>query len=117
MSPAKPSSLNPTIPATFDRIIIKALEKERESRYQSASELLADLARLQDSAATAKRTRRWLIVSSGSAAAALAGGVFVPRLPIFSAKRKTMVAVLPLDNVGGDPKQATFVAGLHSELI
>ena len=116
-APLKPSALNPAIPATLDRIILKALEKERASRYQSASELLADLARLRDSAGAAKRTRRWLLASSGAAAAALAGGVFVPRLPIFSAKRKTMVAVLPLENVGGDPKQASFVAGLHSELI
>jgi serine/threonine protein kinase len=45
-APPAPSELNPEIPANLEKIITKLIEKDRESRYQSASELRADLERL-----------------------------------------------------------------------
>ncbi|HTA22588.1 MAG TPA: protein kinase [Terriglobales bacterium] len=41
--PAMPSRVNPTLPAAFDTIIGKALEKDRNLRYQNAAEIHADL--------------------------------------------------------------------------
>jgi TolA-binding protein len=45
--PTPPSTFNAAIPAELDRIITKALEKDRELRYQSAADLRADLQRLK----------------------------------------------------------------------
>jgi eukaryotic-like serine/threonine-protein kinase len=45
-APVPVSSLNPGLPPKFEEIISKALEKDRELRYQNASDVRADLQRL-----------------------------------------------------------------------
>ncbi len=45
--PAPPSQMNPDLPAAFDQIVAKALEKNPKLRYQHASDLRADLQRLK----------------------------------------------------------------------
>jgi len=46
-APTSPARINPDVPAELERIISKALEKDRTLRYQTAADLRTDLARLK----------------------------------------------------------------------
>jgi len=53
-TPAPPSSVNPAIPPKLEELIFKALEKEREFRYQTAAELRGDLKRIKRAVDTSR---------------------------------------------------------------
>jgi serine/threonine protein kinase len=69
-NPDKPSKSNAAVPKSLERIIEKALAKDRATRYRSAEELAADLAAL-----TTSRGRRFLVAM---AAIAVFAGVALP---------------------------------------
>jgi serine/threonine protein kinase/Tfp pilus assembly protein PilF len=136
-APTPPSRWSPAIPAEVERIINKALEKDREVRCQTAAELRADLKRLKrdtDSAeaASAKREvpsrpvvwRRWVAVLAGSLVAVLlmAAGLNLGRMRDWlrgTGERPSIgsLAVLPLENLSRDPDQEYFAEGMTDELI
>ena len=126
--------LNPDLPAELERIINKALEKDRELRYQSAAELRADLKRIQrasDSGRTSSvdiqtqagpRSKRG-IVFAGLALlvllVAMGGIAWYERhspAPTGAVTTKPSVAVLPLQNLSAEPDSAYFSDGMTDEI-
>jgi serine/threonine protein kinase/tetratricopeptide (TPR) repeat protein len=62
--------LNPALPAEFEHVLEKSLEKDRTLRYQSAAELRADLKRVQ----RGSETSRTVAAESSAASAAKSTG-------------------------------------------
>jgi serine/threonine protein kinase/Tol biopolymer transport system component len=72
-APTAPVRLNPEAPVELERIINKALEKDKDLRYQHASELRADLKRLK------RETESGKVVSESSSASG--SGLAATRAP------------------------------------
>jgi len=78
-APVAPVTLNPNVPAELERILNKALEKDRDVRYQVAAELRADLKRLQRELDYGKATP--VSASSGRISAPLSAPAAQPAEP------------------------------------
>jgi serine/threonine protein kinase/Tol biopolymer transport system component len=73
-APVAPVRLNPSVPPEIERIINKCLEKDAKLRYQHASDLRADLQRMQRDAASGALSGAHSAQSSSSATVPASAG-------------------------------------------
>ena len=125
--------MNPDLPAELERIINKALEKDRKLRYQNASDLRADLRRLKRDTDSSRATTLSGVVPAAGAklwwrtrAALAAGGVVLAALlalttwfTAFRGRGEAIdsVAVLPFVNTSADPNTEYLGDGITESLI
>src|SRR5206468_9530402 len=128
-APVPPVRLNPDLPAELERIVTKCLEKDRNLRYQHASDIRTDLQRLKrdtesgKTVSTGTATPRWShrtkLIGAGVfvfliaviAVAAFYFGSSSGHAPINS------VAVLPFSNARGDPNTEYLSDGITEGII
>ena len=100
---APATSLNARLPIAIENILGKALEKDKDLRYQTAAELRADLKRLKRDLETNKRSGD----KSDSGKVASASG----------RAAKKSVAVLYFENQGGGKEDEYFRDGMTEDII
>jgi serine/threonine protein kinase/tetratricopeptide (TPR) repeat protein len=126
--PVPPGELNPKVPVELEGIIGKAMEKDRKERYQSATQMKADLLQLKretesgqvkSSLHVAKlrvasntfgrpgssRWQFWLLLGTAAllvTVLAAVGAYWVKHRSVASLEQANAIAVLPLQNMNGD---------------
>jgi eukaryotic-like serine/threonine-protein kinase len=125
--PVPPAELNPKVPVELEGIIGKAMEKDRKERYQSATQMKADLQVLKHQTesglvksglntkklrVTSKtfghkgsRWQFWLLLGTLAllfTVLAAVGAYWMKHREVANAELKDAIAVLPLQNMNGD---------------
>jgi tetratricopeptide (TPR) repeat protein len=130
-APTPPRALNGEMSHGLETVILKALDKDPERRYQSARELRVDLVRLLPSGEVpasmletsgagrmhTRPTRRAVVLLAAVLAAGIVAG-FLMRGRVWKSKelRQRVLAVLPFDAVGHDAETSAFGIGLTETL-
>src|SRR5437667_7573595 len=127
-APASAVRLNPGLPVELERIVNKALEKDRDIRYQHAADLREDLKRLKRDtesgklvasvAAPSRWSRRTMLIGAVALVFAVAA-IAVAAFYLGSSGRAaiTSIAVLPFGNASGDPNTEYLSDGITEGII
>jgi eukaryotic-like serine/threonine-protein kinase len=133
--PLEISQILPNVPPALERIVHRCLEKMPDRRFQSATDLTFTLEALSDSGATRSELSgrtgshwTWVFIASIGVAIVAIGLLFSPGtvshwrdllLRWNHSMSKTEIhslAVLPLQNLSGDPAQDYFADGMTEQL-
>jgi eukaryotic-like serine/threonine-protein kinase len=128
-NPPIPSSIRSNLPTEFDRIICRALVKDKEQRYGSATEFADALQAFQQELAGIPRkvphvvSRAWRWAALAAAAVTMVwfgsmvwfGATF--RSSLFKRADVATVAVLPFEDLNADPSQPYFSQGITEDII
>jgi eukaryotic-like serine/threonine-protein kinase len=128
--PPAPSALNQQVTPSLDTVILKALDKDPDRRYQSAGELGVDLVRLLPATgasgklaisefATGNRRMRWatwIVVVVVAMACTYGGYRLREQWNNRQPSGRGLLAVLPFDSTGQDEKTRALIVGLTETL-
>ena len=128
------SRVAPAAPTELQSILHKALRKNRDERYQTIAEMLADLrslkGKLERAASTPKIQPAWLWAAAVAAIVLIGIGTLffaryrsspvAARSPISPATAQIpekSIAVLPFENLSRNPDNAYFAEGIQDEIL
>ncbi|MFB0519530.1 MAG: protein kinase, partial [Acidobacteriota bacterium] len=131
-APPYPGVVNAQIPEDLSRLILRCMEKDKGRRYQKAEEILSELSKIERGVPTTERILperkpetekvgkiKWRNYLLYGGAAVLLILLIVGGIYLFTGRREAIdsIAVLPLENLSGDPEQEYFADGMTEALI
>ncbi len=125
--PVAPIRINPDMSPALQEVIRRALEKDRNLRYQSAADMRAELQRLKRDTESGRRVAEEgtesvqlntdRLSSTGKQSGRISSARTASPRPQRVSKIVDSLAVLPFGNVSGDPEHDYLSDGITASLI
>ncbi|MFC2142153.1 protein kinase [Acidobacteriota bacterium] len=133
-TPRDPMDFNERIPDDLNRLILKCLEKQRESRYENVDEIKAELGKLEQGLPTTDRVipkkktlpskditdkfnAKKVLIPAVVALAICISAIFMWRLFLATGSSKNSIAVLPFEDMSPGKDQGHLADGIPDILI